>query len=63
LFFCGIVCKKKLYIFAAMTNQQLVDHGNQMMDETDQAIERGKKVSLCYVTCFFSSCNLCTLQF
>ncbi|KAH8513988.1 hypothetical protein H0E87_007016 [Populus deltoides] len=29
---------------SAMTNQQLVDHGNQMMDETDQAIERGKKV-------------------
>ncbi|KAI4315183.1 hypothetical protein L6164_028022 [Bauhinia variegata] len=29
---------------SSMTNQQLVDHGNQMMDETDQAIERGKKV-------------------
>ncbi|KAJ6706054.1 VESICLE TRANSPORT V-SNARE PROTEIN VTI1-RELATED, partial [Salix purpurea] len=26
-----------------MSNQQLMDHGNQMMDETDQAIERGKK--------------------
>uniref|UniRef100_A0A2C9U597 t-SNARE coiled-coil homology domain-containing protein n=1 Tax=Manihot esculenta TaxID=3983 RepID=A0A2C9U597_MANES len=27
-----------------MTNQQLMDHGNQMMDETDHAIERGKKI-------------------
>nr|POE98180.1 putative plant snare 11 [Quercus suber] len=26
-----------------MTNQQLVDSGNRMMDETDQAIERSKK--------------------
>ena len=31
---------------AAMTNQQLVDGGNRMMDETDQAIERSKKVGL-----------------
>lgn len=29
-----------------MTNQQLMDHGNHMMDETDQAIERSKKVRL-----------------
>lgn len=29
---------------SSMTNQQLMDHGNQMMDETDQAIERSKKV-------------------
>lgn len=29
---------------AAMSNQQLIDHGNQMMDETDQSIERSKKV-------------------
>ncbi|XP_030949691.1 novel plant SNARE 11-like isoform X3 [Quercus lobata] len=28
---------------STMTNQQLVDSGNQMMDETDQAIERSKK--------------------
>lgn len=28
---------------SSMTNQQLMDHGNQMMDETDQAIERSKK--------------------
>ncbi|XP_028102277.1 novel plant SNARE 11-like isoform X2 [Camellia sinensis] len=27
-----------------MTNQELIDNGNQMMDETDQAIERSKKV-------------------
>ncbi|PIM98150.1 hypothetical protein CDL12_29372 [Handroanthus impetiginosus] len=27
-----------------MTNQQLIDHGNHMMDETDQAIDRAKKV-------------------
>lgn len=29
---------------SSMTNQQLMDNGNQMMDETDQAIERSKKV-------------------
>lgn len=29
---------------SSMTNQQLMGHGNQMMDETDQAIERSKKV-------------------
>ncbi|GJW49559.1 hypothetical protein Tco_0090910 [Tanacetum coccineum] len=28
----------------AMKNQQLMDNGHQMMDETDQAIERFKKV-------------------
>ncbi|KDO57015.1 hypothetical protein CISIN_1g0429962mg, partial [Citrus sinensis] len=27
-----------------MTNQQLMDSGNRMMDETDQAIERSKQV-------------------
>lgn len=27
-----------------MSNQQLMDQGNRMMDETDQAIERSKKV-------------------
>lgn len=30
----------------AMTNEQLMDRGNHMMDETDQAIERGRKVGL-----------------
>lgn len=46
-----------------MTNQQLVDHGNHMMDETDQAIDRAKKVCkfecisrfLCYVGWFMTS--------
>ncbi|KAI8006036.1 putative plant SNARE 11 [Camellia lanceoleosa] len=28
----------------AMTNQELIDNGNRMMDETDQAIDRSKKV-------------------
>lgn len=39
-----------LHLISAMTNQQLMDHGNQMMDETDQAIERSKKVCYCPVT-------------
>ncbi|KAL6985860.1 putative plant SNARE 11 [Sarracenia purpurea var. burkii] len=29
---------------SSMTNQQLVENGNRMMDDTDQAIERSKKV-------------------
>nr|GEY17291.1 novel plant SNARE 11 [Tanacetum cinerariifolium] len=29
---------------SAMKNQQLMDNGHQLMDETDQAIERSKKV-------------------
>ena len=29
-----------------MTNQQQIDSGNWMMDKTDQAIERSKKVGL-----------------
>ena len=33
-------------MFAATTNQQLIDSGNRMMDETDQAIERSKEVGL-----------------
>ena len=36
----------EIFILAAMTNEQLMDHGNRMMDDTDQAIERGKKVGL-----------------
>lgn len=40
--------------FAAMTNQQLVDSGNRMMDDTDQAIERSKKVGLSLELFFFS---------
>lgn len=27
-----------------MSNEQLMDQGNRMMDDTDQAIERGKRV-------------------
>ncbi|KAM7530908.1 hypothetical protein LguiB_034318 [Lonicera macranthoides] len=30
---------------SSMTNQQLMDHGHQMMDETDQSIERSKQAS------------------
>ena len=30
---------------AAMSNQQLMDHGNKMKDETDQVIERKNKDS------------------
>ncbi|KAI7991940.1 putative plant SNARE 11, partial [Camellia lanceoleosa] len=30
--------------YAVMTNQELIDNGNRKMDETDQAIERSKKV-------------------
>ncbi len=41
-----IKCWGSGYIFAAMSNQQLVDSGNRMMDETDQAIERSNKVRL-----------------
>ena len=33
-----------------MTNQQLVDSGNKMMDETDQTIERSKKVYFSVLT-------------
>lgn len=32
------------FYFEDMTNQQLLDQGNHMMDETDQAIDRAKKV-------------------
>ena len=28
-----------------MSNQELMNKGNSMMDDTDQAIERGKKVT------------------
>ncbi|CAN0842737.1 Novel plant SNARE 11 [Linum grandiflorum] len=29
---------------STMTNEQLMDHGHHMMDETDEALERGKKI-------------------
>ncbi|XAR54869.1 hypothetical protein NMG60_11030191 [Bertholletia excelsa] len=34
----------KILLASSMTDQQLINRGNQMMDETDQAIERSKKV-------------------
>ena len=34
-----------VYIYVAMSNQELVDAGMKRMDETDQAIERSKQVS------------------
>lgn len=48
-----------------MTNQQLIDSGNRMMDETDEAIERSKKVSLCLKGNWLlpRSCFLCAFCF
>ncbi|KAH7514319.1 hypothetical protein FEM48_Zijuj11G0076300 [Ziziphus jujuba var. spinosa] len=39
-----IISEAEALCFTDMTNQQLIDNGNRMMDETDQAIERSKKV-------------------
>ncbi|XP_058092986.1 novel plant SNARE 11-like [Magnolia sinica] len=36
--------EENVLLASSMTNQQLIDGGNRMMDETDQAIERSKKV-------------------
>ncbi|XP_072967384.1 novel plant SNARE 11 [Typha angustifolia] len=36
--------EENVLLASSMTNQQLMDQGNQMMNETDQAIERSKKV-------------------
>ncbi|GMJ00441.1 novel plant snare 11 [Hibiscus trionum] len=36
--------EENVLLASSMTNQQLMDKGNQMMDETDQAIDRAKKV-------------------
>ncbi|KAI5655820.1 hypothetical protein M9H77_33007 [Catharanthus roseus] len=36
--------EENVLLASSMTNEQLVDHGNKMMDETDQIIERSKKV-------------------
>ncbi|KAL7149995.1 hypothetical protein ABFS83_05G079000 [Erythranthe nasuta] len=36
--------EENVLLASDMNNQQLMDHGNQMMDETDQAIDRAKKV-------------------
>lgn len=38
------LAEDNVLLASSMTNQQLMDNGNQMMDETDQAIERSKKV-------------------
>lgn len=43
-----------MYI-SAMTNQQLMDNGHQMMDETDQAIERSKKVGIFFIKQYYSA--------
>lgn len=37
--------RRKTFICAAMTNQQLIDSGNKIMDETDESIERSKQVA------------------
>ncbi|XP_012829093.1 PREDICTED: novel plant SNARE 11-like [Erythranthe guttata] len=37
--------EENVLLASDMNNQQLMDHGNQMMDETDQAIDRAKKDS------------------
>ncbi|KAL6547992.1 putative plant SNARE 11 [Orobanche hederae] len=36
--------EENVLLASNMTNQQLVNRGNQMMDETDQAIDRAQKV-------------------
>ncbi|KAG6485273.1 hypothetical protein ZIOFF_053807 [Zingiber officinale] len=36
--------EENVQLASSMTNQQLMDHGNHMMDETDQTIDRAKKV-------------------
>jgi hypothetical protein len=38
--------------FAEMSNQELIHAGTKQMDQTDQAIERSKKVST-YIHFFF----------
>lgn len=42
--FDGPGSEENVLLASSMSNQQLIDHGNQMMDETDQSIERSKKV-------------------
>ncbi|KAI9089077.1 hypothetical protein K1719_029356 [Acacia pycnantha] len=36
--------EENVLLASSMSNQQLIDRGNRVMDDTDQAIERGKKV-------------------
>ncbi|XP_043690825.1 novel plant SNARE 11-like [Telopea speciosissima] len=40
----GSIGEENILLASSMTNEQLTNTGNQMMDETDQAIERSKKV-------------------
>ncbi|URD82701.1 putative plant SNARE [Musa troglodytarum] len=39
-----VFAEENVLLASSMTNQQLMDTGHRMMDETDQAIERSKKV-------------------
>ncbi|PNX97646.1 putative plant SNARE 11-like protein [Trifolium pratense] len=36
--------EENVLLASSMTNEQLMDQGNRMMDDTDQAIERGKRI-------------------
>lgn len=36
--------EENVLLASAMSNEQLMDQGNRMMDDTDQAIERGKRI-------------------
>ncbi|CAJ2663931.1 unnamed protein product [Trifolium pratense] len=36
--------EENVLLASTMTNEQLMDQGNRMMDDTDQAIERGKRI-------------------
>jgi hypothetical protein len=41
------------FVSSDMTNQQLMDQGNQLMNETDQAIARSKQVIFLLWQCLF----------
>ena len=45
-----------------MSNQELINAGTKTMDETDQAIERSKKVKLFADFCFPDVCLFCFLK-
>ncbi|WCJ20754.1 putative plant snare 11 [Euphorbia peplus] len=36
--------EQNILLASSMSNEELVDHGHQMLDDTDNAIERGKKI-------------------
>lgn len=38
------LAEENVMLASSMTNEHLIEHGNRMMDETDQAIDRGKKI-------------------